>query len=123
VNLKEAIVTLIQDFHRDTGIQPNYHLHLPNTFSNDVNLTVYRIIQEALTNTSKYANATQVLLQIQSTDTGLRLMIADDGQGFEREQNQTGFGLQAMQEQVLALGGELVIDSMPGCGCQIRVAL
>jgi signal transduction histidine kinase len=123
VNLKEAIVALIQDFHRNTGIQPTYHLHLPNTLSNDVNLTVYRIIQEALTNTSKYANASQVLLQIQATDTGLRLMIADDGQGFEWEQNQTGFGLQEMRERVLALGGELVIDSMPGCGCQIRVAL
>jgi signal transduction histidine kinase len=121
--LKEAIVTLIQDFHRNTGIQPTYHLHLPQTLANEVNLTVYRIIQEALTNTSKYANATQVLLQIQSTDTGLRLMIADDGQGFEWSQNQTGFGLQGMRERVLALGGELVIDSMPGCGCQIRVAL
>jgi signal transduction histidine kinase len=121
--LKEAIITLIQDFHRNTGIQPTYHLHLPHTLSSDVNLTVYRVIQEALTNTSKYANATQVLLQIQSTDTGLRLMIADDGQGFDGSQNQTGFGLQGMRERVLALGGELVIDSMPGCGCQIRVAL
>jgi signal transduction histidine kinase len=121
--LKEAIASLIQDFQRNTGIQPNYHLDLPTTLPNDINLAVYRIIQEALTNTSKYANASQVMLQIKATDAGLRLMIADDGQGFEWAQNQTGFGLQGMRERVLALGGELVIDSAPGCGCQIRVAL
>lgn len=121
--LKEAIDSLIQDFQRNTGIQPNYHLHLPNPVPHEINITVYRIIQEALTNTSKHANASQVSLQIKATETGLCLMIADNGQGFEWSQNQTGFGLQGMQERVLALGGEIVIDSAPGCGCQIRVVL
>jgi signal transduction histidine kinase len=123
MGLKDAIDSLIQDFQRNTGIQPNYHLYLPNPVPNEISITVYRIIQEALTNTSKHANASQVSLQIKATETGLRLMIADDGQGFEWAQNQTGFGLQGMRERVLGLGGEIVIDSAPGCGCQIRVVL
>jgi signal transduction histidine kinase len=121
--LEESIAALIQDFHRSTGIQPTCHVNLPAPLTAEMNVAVYRIIQEALTNVSKHANAKRVTIEIKASHSKVHLGITDDGQGFERSQNQTGFGLQGMQERVLALGGELNIDSAIGQGCRIRVLL
>jgi two-component system, sensor histidine kinase and response regulator len=82
---------------------------------------VYLIVQKALTNISKHAHATQVKVDIQMLNSELHLVIQDNGQGFEWQQNQTGFGLQGMRERVLALGGQLAIASAAGKGCQITV--
>ncbi len=121
--LESAIASLIQDFQRNTDYQITSHLQLPQALSSEVNFTVYRIIQEALTNSSKHAHATQVRIDIQLTPTGLRLMVEDNGKGFDWAQNQTGFGLQGMRERVLALGGHLAIASAAGQGCRITVDL
>jgi signal transduction histidine kinase len=118
--LAEAIAALIQDFQRHTGIQPTCQIDLPIPLTAEVNVAVYRITQEALTNISKHANAKQVTIEMAIRNSQLHLMIADDGQGFERSQNQTGFGLQGMKERVLSLGGELTIESAIGQGCCIR---
>lgn len=119
--LEAAIALLVQDFQRSTGILPDCHFYLPRPLSREFNITVYRIVQEALTNISKHAQATQVNINIQMLDSGLQLVIQDNGQGFEWQQNQTGFGLQGMRERVLALGGQLAIASTAGQGCQITV--
>lgn len=119
--LEAAIAPLVQDFQRSTGTSPVCHFHLLDLLSRELNITVYRIVQEALTNISKHAHATQVNINIQTLDSGLHLMIQDNGQGFEWQQNQTGFGLQGVRERVLALGGELAIASAVGQGCQITV--
>jgi signal transduction histidine kinase len=121
--LEEAIASLIQDFYRSTGIQPACHIDLPAPLAAEMNVAVYRIIQEALTNISKHASAKQVTIEMNGRNSKLHLVITDDGQGFERSQNQTGFGLQGMQERVLAMGGALTIESSIGQGCRIRVAL
>ncbi|NJR41236.1 MAG: sensor histidine kinase [Leptolyngbyaceae cyanobacterium CSU_1_4] len=119
--LEATIARLVQDFQRSTKILTACHFHLPNPLSKELNITVYRIVQEALTNISKHAHATQVNLDIQTLDLGLQVVIQDNGQGFEWQQNQTGFGLQGIRERVLALGGQLAIASAPGQGCQITV--
>lgn len=129
-SLEDAIGLLVQNFQRSTGIAPAVRVDLPDASLN-LNITVYRtayrtvyrIVQEALTNISRHAHATQVTLEIRPVLQGLALFIQDDGQGFEWQQNQTGFGLQGMRERVTALGGELAIASSRGQGCQIRVHL
>jgi signal transduction histidine kinase len=80
---------------------------------------IYRIIQEAITNICKYANATEVKIQLQASPTQLDLMIQDNGRGFQVNQNISGFGLQGMRERTLAQGGQFEIDSAPGAGCRI----
>jgi signal transduction histidine kinase len=119
--LEAAIALLVQDFQRSTEISPACHFYLPSPLSTELKITVYRIVQEALTNISKHAHATQVNLTIQALDSGLQLVIYDNGQGFEWQQNQTGFGLQGIRERVLALGGQLAIASAAGQGCRITV--
>ncbi len=95
----------------------------------DVDITVFRIVQEALTNIVKHAAASEVGIELRLTqqkETGAHLVeltISDNGQGFDRQDYTRGLGLLGMQERVLALGGELEIDTRPGQGLQLNVRI
>jgi signal transduction histidine kinase len=122
-SLEQAIGILAEDFQRSNGILPICKINLDYPLSTDISTAIYRIIQESLTNISKYARASEVQLVLTTTDTGLQLIIQDNGRGFDLRQNTTGFGLQSMRDRTLGLGGELQINSAYGCGCQILVEI
>ncbi|MEG4917812.1 ATP-binding protein [Microcoleus sp. B7-D4] len=90
--------------------------------------TLYRVVQEALTNISKYAEVTRVQIQLVTTGDCLPdgkgdrvcLTIEDNGKGFSFDQKTTGFGLQGMQKRVAALEGAFHLTAKPGAGCQIK---
>ncbi|GGA12503.1 sensor histidine kinase [Okeania sp. KiyG1] len=117
-SLESAIATLIADFHKSTGILPTSNINLNSSPDNELKIAVYRIVQEALTNIYKYAEATTVEINIFTTKK-LHLIIQDNGKGFNLNQNTTGFGLQGMQERALALGGKFEILTSPNTGCKI----
>ncbi len=117
--LEDAIATLLQEFQRTTGVQPEYQIQLSRPLSHQLSTVIYRIVQEGLTNICKHAQATAVQLHLRSQDSGLSLTLQDNGSGFQVAANRSGFGLQGMRERVLALGGELNITSDRGAGCQI----
>jgi signal transduction histidine kinase len=121
--LEEAIASLLDDFHRAHGIIPISIINIDNSPPPEINIAIYRIIQESLTNISKHASATEILLDITTTANSLYLMIQDNGRGFDIQQNTTGFGLQSMRDRTLALGGEFNINSTPGSGCQIIIEI
>jgi signal transduction histidine kinase len=125
-SLEAAIALLLEDFQRSTGILPTCHYLLPldsMPLDRELNITLYRIVQEALTNISKHAHAAQVNIQMQLIAQRLHLLIQDDGQGFDWRHNRTGFGLQGMRERVMALGGTMAIVSAAGQGCQVTVEI
>lgn len=117
--LEAAIATLTEEFHHTTGIQPQCDIHLAHPCSNPINTAAYRIIQEGLTNIVKHAAATAVDLHLSSTEAGLRLILHDNGKGFQVSANPTGFGLRGMHERTAALNGTLTLDSAPDQGCTI----
>jgi two-component system sensor histidine kinase/response regulator len=117
--LQAAIATLVQNFHHTTGVLPECYIDLTQPASTQVNTAIYRIVQEGLTNICKYASATTVQIQIESTTSGVSLILLDNGKGFRVDENRSGYGLQGMQERVAALGGQLEIASEPGAGCRI----
>ncbi|MEQ8756706.1 MAG: sensor histidine kinase [Coleofasciculus sp. G1-WW12-02] len=119
-SLEDAIASLIQEFHKSTGILPDCQINLSHPVTPDVKMASYRIIQESLTNIYKHAKATEVSIRIW-TDSRFHLMIQDNGRGFDVTQNTTGFGLQGMRERTQALGGHLTINTSPGQGCQVIV--
>jgi two-component system, sensor histidine kinase and response regulator len=128
--LAETIAALAEEFRQVTGITPTVQTCLTKPVASSVSKALYRIVQEALTNISKYAQATQVQIHLVTTDSDLAdgsnlidLTIADNGQGFNRQQSATGFGLQGMQERVAALDGEFHLTTSPGAGCQIQIEL
>ena len=85
-------------------------------------VTVYRIVQEALTNVARHAKAQQVQVQLALDAQGLHLKIADDGQGMaDAKAVHTGFGLLGMQERVASLAGHLDITSNLGKGVCLDV--
>ncbi len=118
--LQEAIAQLIHEFHTTTGLVPDYHIHLTQPISQSLNTVIYRILQEGLTNICKYAEATAVQIQIQSTPTAVSLRLQDNGKGFCVTDQPSGFGLQGMRERATAQRGQLAITSAPGQGCLIQ---
>ncbi|MEM9808836.1 MAG: sensor histidine kinase, partial [Cyanobacteria bacterium P01_D01_bin.56] len=117
--LANAIADLITEFQKTTGIAPTFDNQLRSVLSHDLNIVIYRIVQESLTNICKYAAATAVTIAIIQSATNLEITITDNGKGFDLTQNTTGFGLQGMQERALALMGQLKIITAPSQGCRV----
>ncbi len=122
-DLPTALEKLLDDLKRSDRIQPLSQLDLPQTLPPDVATTIYRIVQEAVTNITKYADATEAIVSIESTAREIELHISDNGKGFNPDLVTTGFGLQGMRERVLSLQGKIEIVSAPQQGCQITAII
>jgi signal transduction histidine kinase len=122
-DLSAAIQKLADEFELSNHLKPLCNLaeteHLPPA----VATTIYRIVQEALTNISKYAQASEVRIEVQQRPTEIELRVIDNGQGFIPTNNATGFGLQGMRERVLSLHGKFALVSLPNQGCQIKAII
>lgn len=123
LSVESAIDKLLQDFQRMTAIEVSNSIRLPVPLSQEMNTTLYRIVQESLTNIHKHAHATMVTVGLQQHAGQIHLSISDNGKGFDPAQNTTGFGLQGMRERVAALSGQFAIYSESGNGCRISVSL
>ncbi len=100
---------------------PSYTLRLNQVLPRNVSLPIYRVVQEALTNIAKHSQSTEVSIYLQTTSRQLNVLIQDNGVGYDPDQNISGFGIQGMQERVLALGGLFSIASQLGLGCKVMV--
>ena len=93
--------------------------------------TIYRIVQEALTNVSRHAQATQAVVNISESDGELRATVTDDGQGLpdagrlgpRGDGLEGGFGMSGMRERAELVGGELELVPAPGRGTMVRLAV
>ncbi|MCX7592309.1 MAG: sensor histidine kinase [Fischerella sp.] len=119
-SLEQAIAGLAENMHRATGVLPICQITISRPIPPEISTPVYRIIQESFTNIYKHAQAKEVKLEL-TINKDLKLIVKDNGKGFDLEQNTTGFGLQSMRDRTLALGGKFQIHSTPGSGCQIIV--
>ena len=91
--------------------------------STELETTLYRITQEALTNARKHGGARHVHIEIQAHDHYLYLTVGDDGHGFDPNTKTNGFGLHSMRQRAELIGGTLQINSAPGRGTEIRADL
>jgi signal transduction histidine kinase len=121
--LKDAIASLAEEFRQVSGITPTTHIHLTETVPLSVSKTLYRIVQEALTNVSKYAEADRVQIQLVTTADRVCLLFKDNGKGFTSALKTNGFGLKGMQERVAAVNGNFHLTTELGAGCQIKVEI
>jgi PAS domain S-box-containing protein len=92
-----------------------------------INITVYRIVQESLTNIARHADASEVMIHLSYTENGesphLLLSISDNGKGTEPDMRGRGLGLIGMRERIEALGGVFTIRSAPGEGMTIEASI
>jgi len=103
----------------------NCRLENETALNDGARLTAYRVVQESLTNISKYAPEADVLIDIADGGDGLTVEVSDNGPGFEmtRLKKTAGFGLKGLSERAKNIGGWLDVSSTPGRGTSITLTL
>ncbi|MGY4707085.1 sensor histidine kinase [Candidatus Bipolaricaulota sp. J31] len=119
LGLRAALSQLLDDFAGSTGIEVERKLP-EGRFPPEVEIAVYRVVQEALENVRRHARAGRVAVEFELLPQGLRGRIADDGVGFDRRRVHEGLGLSGMREWISLVGGELSISSSPGRGTVVE---
>jgi signal transduction histidine kinase len=89
----------------------------------DTETTVYRVVQEALTNAVKHAGASRVRIGVRPRDGGVDVTVTDDGAGFDPGAPREGFGIAGMYERAELGNGTMAIESRPGAGTTVHVWL
>ena len=89
----------------------------------ELETTIYRIVQEALTNVRKHGNAKRVIVEVLEHDGAVQIRVRDDGDGFDPTAATDGFGLVGMRERAGLFDGTLKVTSAPGEGTAIAVRL
>ncbi|AJX34492.1 PAS domain S-box protein [Burkholderia oklahomensis] len=129
LGLVPAIEWLANDFTNRYGIDVERRLDTADTsFSNAGATTLFRIVQEALTNVARHADATRVTLMLAIDQDLCVLQIKDDGRGVQPDERRDAhgdksFGLIGIRERAHMLSGTVTTDSAPGHGFSIKVAL
>jgi signal transduction histidine kinase len=106
------------------GWQVTLHVADIGSVPADIELALFRMTQEALQNVRRHAGLCRVWLNLERDGAQVRLMIADDGCGFDPRQTPAArFGLAGMRERVALLGGTIDIQSRPGAGTTIVITI
>jgi signal transduction histidine kinase len=117
LGLRPALEALLDRRRELAGLSITAELELPDPANGgwrlppEVESTVYRLVQEALTNVVKHAHAHSVRVSVSGSPRSVSLEIEDDGVGFSPTASTSGFGLEGMRERVYLLGGALTFDS------------
>jgi len=125
LGLADAISGLVSQYQQQSP-QLQISLHLSgeiNGFDEQFNITVYRIVQECLTNVVKHAQASSVKVNLALSPDSLEIQISDDGKGIGELPEGHRFGILGIKERVHALGGEVQYGSGPEGGTQIVAQL
>lgn len=119
LGLVPAIRSFLSRFSDHYNIDVYFECILHRRLNISIELTIYRIIQEALTNVRKYAEVSEARVTVRELDDAVRVMIEDKGQGFDMEKESLGVGLFSMDERARSVGGEFSILASPGKGTKI----
>ncbi|MEO5771442.1 MAG: CHASE3 domain-containing protein, partial [Burkholderiaceae bacterium] len=123
LGLKAALEILTREFASGAAIEMDAHID-EVTLGPDANLSLYRLVQEALTNVSKYAGATRVVVQLAREGDGVRAKVEDNGKGFDtRLLRPETHGLAGMRFRIESHGGQLDVRSAPDEGTTISAWL
>jgi signal transduction histidine kinase len=115
--LVPAIERLTEAFQEQTGIQVDFESRLGDRLPSELETSLYRIVQEGLTNVVKHARARHVSVLLTRKDSSVAVVIEDDGRGFSPESaGAEGLGLMGMRERLALVDGTLAVESSPGSG-------
>lgn len=133
LGLAAAVQWYLHEFEKRYGIETTLGLRAPHVerLPAEHEITLFRIVQEALTNVARHAHASRVWVQLEVSPTQVTLSVKDNGQGFDASQilsrtqpaGRYGWGLLNIQERAALLGGRCQIISQPGRGCEVLVCV
>lgn len=122
-SLAGPIRDLVKEFNGKAGFEIEFiEQAVPAKIPPDTMTTIFRLLQESLSNITKHANATHVTVTLAGTGQGAELIVVDDGSGFDTARawdGQKGMGIVGMRERVRLIGGTAKIISLPGQGTTI----
>ncbi|MGC8834587.1 MAG: sensor histidine kinase [Armatimonadota bacterium] len=126
IEVLQAVRSYVQSFKKQYGIEATLEVSGDlDTLPPDVQINLYRIIQEALRNVGKHSHAKTARVTITRDKRGLSAVVTDDGNGFNLKDQaftdapQTGMGINSMKARASALGADLHISSSPGRGTTV----
>jgi two-component system, NarL family, sensor kinase len=121
LGLVRGIASLCEDYARRNSLTPLFvHGCVPERLPSNVSLCIYRVVQEALQNASKYSGASEVCVSLRKEGRGIRATVVDNGRGFDRStQTRPGLGLTFIAERVKLLNGRSTIRSAVDKGTRI----
>jgi two-component system sensor histidine kinase UhpB len=130
LGLVAALQWYVQEFEKRRAIRTEFAIRgqrarLPAEYE----IVLFRIVQEALTNIAKHAEATQAEVKLEFSPAQVMVIISDNGRGFDPtdvlydQKPQAGWGLLGIQERALLLGGQCEFDSQLGQGTRIRISV
>jgi signal transduction histidine kinase len=126
LGLEPALKSLAQRTAATSGLEVRATIDLPRDppRAPETETTVYRVVQEALTNVAKHARAEVVDVKVRSADNEIRIAVSDDGSGIDpRRPPDSGFGLAGMRERVELAGGDLYVGPGEAGGTVVRARL
>jgi two-component system sensor histidine kinase UhpB len=122
-----AVQKIADNFLARHGVPVEVHLEGVDRMEPPMEAAAFRVVQEALTNAVKHAAPTTISIFAATLDNTLRVIIEDDGDGFDAGSTLSsaapgqGAGILGMQERAAAVGGRLVVESLPGRGTTVRL--
>jgi len=124
IPLEEKIEILVNTMNAANRLKVYYRLdEFKQPVSDDVQLTLYRILQEQFNNILKYAKASSVFISVRHYGDNIQLSIKDDGEGFNLSAKKNGIGFENIKRRVQVLDGQVKIFSAPGNGCEVNVQI
>jgi signal transduction histidine kinase len=121
----DNIATLVNNLHRSSGLSINTQIdaEILKSLEKKKQVSIYRIIEEQMQNVVKHAKASHVHINLWHDNGALRLLLFDNGRGFDTNKYSKGIGLNNISSRVASMDGELEIVSAPGEGCEMRISV
>ncbi len=123
LGLDGALRALAEESGARGGLEVEADVAIEAELSAEEERTVYRLIQEALTNAAKHAGATRVDLTAKLGEQGVQIAVEDNGDGFDPALVNSGRGLVGMRERIEAIGGQLEVSSEPQKGTRVQASV
>ena len=123
------LVPAVEDYCRTFGDRSKIPVKferegVPRTMSNEAQLAIFRVLQEALSNASKHGKAKSLTVKLAFDEQRMALSVKDDGVGFDTRSTPRGhYGLTNMNERAAKVGGEVQVESEPGQGTQVMLLI
>ena len=123
-SLADSVEALVDMIRSSSGLRMTLRHNLqPGSLPMDMNLAVYRILQEQLNNVVRHAGASKVLITLNQQPGSLVVTVKDNGQGFDPALRREGIGINNMISRAKVFDGKLTIDSAPGKGCMVQIII
>ena len=122
-DFSEALNEYALDWAHRSGIEMSINTEGDDELSLETREALFRIAQEALANTARHSSAKNVAISLEYATNMVKMIIKDDGCGFDKRVSHGGLGLSSMRERTEVLGGSFSVESSPGQGTKIVVTL